>query len=203
MKTTIFTAGCFDGGLHSGHLKLLREARALGELLIVSINRDEYLAKKGPGRPILKEADRVRSLYQTGLVDEVVVHDSSPLEWVLYFKPNYIVVGDDYTEETTVGAKEAKEWGGKVHFVKKIPGVSTTALIGKTYIIQLHDHDPSGDWTPFVLSIDKSEDWGWLHSDGTGAYQFESRNIAQKWADSQDWLSRRIGTIKGYSIIES
>jgi D-beta-D-heptose 7-phosphate kinase/D-beta-D-heptose 1-phosphate adenosyltransferase len=128
MKTLVFTAGCFDS-LHKGHLKLLTEARTLGDLLIVSINRDEYLARKGPGRPIRTEAERVRDLYQTGLIDEVVVHGDSPLEWVVKLKPDVIVVGDDYTEETTVGAREIKEWNGRVHIVEKIPGVSTTAIL--------------------------------------------------------------------------
>ncbi len=134
MKSVVFTAGCFDS-LHEGHLKLLREARALGDLLVVSINRDEYLARKGAGRPIRKEAQRVSDLYKTGLVDEVVVHDESPLEWVFKLKPVYIVVGDDYDEETTVGAREAREWGGKVHIVGKIPGVSTTNQIAVGRVI--------------------------------------------------------------------
>ncbi len=127
MKTLVFTAGCFDG-LHSGHLKLLTEAKALG-YLVVSINRDSYLARKGPGRPINTEAERVQALYQTGLVDEVVVHDESPLDWVIKLRPDVIVVGDDYTEETTVGSIVIQAWNGRVHIVEKIPGVSTTNLI--------------------------------------------------------------------------
>lgn len=133
MKTLVFTAGCFDGGLHTGHLKLLREARAQGDYLIVGINRDEYLVRKGPNRPVLKEADRVRSLYNTVLVDEVVVFDDSPLYWIETLKPDVIVVGDDYTLETTVGAKEVLARGGRVHFVKRLKGVSTTQTLKATH----------------------------------------------------------------------
>lgn len=129
MKTIVFTAGCFDGGLHQGHIKLLREAKALGDFLMVSINRDAYVARKGPGRPVFTEAQRAQSLYATGLVDEVLFHDDSPLMWINLFHPSVIVVGDDYDENTTVGAKECKAWNGRVHFVKKIPGVSTTAIL--------------------------------------------------------------------------
>lgn len=133
MKKLVFTAGCFDGGLHNGHLKLLTEARAQGDYLVVSINRDQYLKRKGPGRPIRKEAQRIGDLYNTGLVDEVVVHDESPLDWVIKLKPDVIVVGDDYTEETTVGAKEIRKWNGRVHIVEKIPGVSTTAILERKH----------------------------------------------------------------------
>lgn len=129
MKNLVFTAGCFDGGLHEGHLKLLREAKAQGDYLVVGINYDGYVARKGPGRPVYKAEKRKEQLYNTGLVNEVCVFGDSPLDLVNLFQPAVIVVGDDYTEETTVGAREARAWGGRVHIVKKIPGVSTTALV--------------------------------------------------------------------------
>ena len=112
-----------------GHLKLLREAKAQGDFLIVGINYDGYLARKGPGRPVFTAEKRREQLYATGLVDEVCIFGDSPLDLIEWFKPMVIVVGDDYTEETTVGEKEVKAYGGRVHFVEKIPGVSTTAIL--------------------------------------------------------------------------
>ena len=129
MNKLVFTAGCFDGGLHIGHLKLLTEAKAQGSFLVVGLNDDGYVARKGPNRPIFTAEERRAQLYETGLVDEVCIFGDSPLDLIEWFQPSVIVVGDDYTEETTVGAKEVISRGGRVHFVEKIPGVSTTAIL--------------------------------------------------------------------------
>lgn len=124
----VFIAGCFDA-LHMGHLAILKHAAALGSL-IVGINRDSHLAKKGPGRPLRREHDRMKDLIDTGLVTGVIVFDGdSPLDLILRLQPRYIVVGDDYTLDQVVGAKECGEWGGEVVIVPRIPGFSTTELL--------------------------------------------------------------------------
>ena len=57
-KTVVFTNGCFDI-LHSGHIDLLRRARALGDALVVAINSDSSIARiKGAGRPIVPQHGR-------------------------------------------------------------------------------------------------------------------------------------------------
>src|SRR2546425_12722133 len=61
-KKVVFTNGCFDI-LHSGHIDLLRRARALGDALVVAINSDDSVARmKGPNRPIIPEAERAELL---------------------------------------------------------------------------------------------------------------------------------------------
>ncbi|MGH3721783.1 MAG: adenylyltransferase/cytidyltransferase family protein [Pseudonocardiaceae bacterium] len=53
------TGGCFDL-LHPGHLSLLRQARALGDTLVVCVNSDESVhRRKGPERSIVPAADRI------------------------------------------------------------------------------------------------------------------------------------------------
>jgi D-beta-D-heptose 7-phosphate kinase / D-beta-D-heptose 1-phosphate adenosyltransferase len=124
-------AGCFDGKdgtLHPGHLHILTEAAKLGRL-IVCINRDSYLVRKGPGRPLSGESDRARALYATGLVHHVRVIGDSPIDEIMEIKPDYIVVGDDYTIDRVVGAEECKAWQGQVVIVPRIPGFSTTGLL--------------------------------------------------------------------------
>lgn len=128
MTPIAFIAGCFDG-VHPGHLHILTEMRKLAPYTVVAINRDEYLARKGPGRPIMRLEERRAALYATGLVDEVIEIGNSPLEAIMFLKPDYIVVGDDYTEDRVVGAKECGAWGGRVVIVPRIAGHSTSELL--------------------------------------------------------------------------
>ncbi len=125
---TVFIAGCFDG-LHSAHLSILRRACALGDKLVVAINHDVYLARKGPGRPLDDLMTRTGKLYDTGLVDWVIEIGDSPLEAILNWEPDIIVAGDDYTVETCVGSAECKAWNGRVVILPRTPGISTTDLI--------------------------------------------------------------------------
>lgn len=122
-----FIAGGFDC-LHKGHIHLLKEAAKLGRLT-VAINHDAYFKKKGPNRPIDSLNQRIQNLYNTGLVDEIHAIEDSPLNLILNLRPDYIVVGDDYTEDKIVGAKECLTWGGKVVIVPRIDGLSTTKII--------------------------------------------------------------------------
>ena len=128
-------SGCFDGpeGLHVGHRFILSEMRKFGNgecLTVVCLNSDAYLARKGPGRPLCGWEARCAALYQSGLVDEVVQVEDSPLEVIQTLQPAYIVVGrNDYTPEEVVGFEEAKAWGGQVVIISPDMGVSTTQLI--------------------------------------------------------------------------
>lgn len=148
----IFIAGCFDL-LHEGHLHLLKTAKNLDDKnndLIVAINCDEDVRRrKGAFRPIHSQEVRVFYLMETELVHQVIVFngDNELLEIIKSIKPDIIVVGDDYTEDKIVGAKECKFWGGRVEIVKKIPNISTTKIIEnkqweeKTLNFQLEKED--------------------------------------------------------------
>ena len=57
-KTIAFTNGCFDL-VHSGHLASLTQAAEVADHLVVALNSDPSVHQlKGPGRPILPEAER-------------------------------------------------------------------------------------------------------------------------------------------------
>jgi D-beta-D-heptose 7-phosphate kinase/D-beta-D-heptose 1-phosphate adenosyltransferase len=75
-KTIVFTNGVFDI-IHPGHVRYLRDARALGDLLIVGINSDRSVKAlaKAPNRPINPEAERVEVLSALASVDAVVIFD--------------------------------------------------------------------------------------------------------------------------------
>jgi len=126
----VFTNGVFDL-LHPGHIDLLTAARAAGDALIVGVNTDASVRRlKGPLRPVRTEADRAYVLAALECVDLVVAFEQdTPLELVNHLRPDVIVKGGDYGEDTIVGANEVKSWGGRVMVVPLTPGQSTTGII--------------------------------------------------------------------------
>jgi D-beta-D-heptose 7-phosphate kinase/D-beta-D-heptose 1-phosphate adenosyltransferase len=132
-ERVVFTNGCFDL-LHVGHITVLEQSRRLGDRLIVAINSDASVScLKGPNRPVVEENARARVLAALAAVDAVVIFgEATPLEVILASKPDVIVKGGDYSEETVVGAKEVKSWGGKVVIVPIVEGHSTTRLIQRS-----------------------------------------------------------------------
>ena len=127
-----FTNGCFDI-LHAGHVTYLEKAKSQVDYLILALNSDISVKKiKGPKRPIVGEADRARVLCALESVDLVVLFDEpSPLNLIKSIKPNILFKGNDYTIKNVVGAKEMKQWGGKVTLIPIIKGKSTTKIINK------------------------------------------------------------------------
>jgi D-beta-D-heptose 7-phosphate kinase/D-beta-D-heptose 1-phosphate adenosyltransferase len=131
-ERVVFTNGCFDL-LHVGHITLMEAARQQGDRLIVAINSDASVSGlKGPTRPIVGERNRGRILSALAAVDAVIVFDApTPLEIIVALRPDVIVKGGDYIEETVVGAKEVRSWGGVVKIVPVVEGFSTTDLVGR------------------------------------------------------------------------
>ena len=132
-EKVVFTNGCFDL-LHVGHITVLEQSRRLGDRLIVAINSDVSVSiLKGPTRPVVSEDARARVLAALAAVDAVAIFgEPTPLELIVATRPDVIVKGGDYNEDTVVGAKEVKSWGGKVAIVPIVEGHSTTRLIEKS-----------------------------------------------------------------------
>ena len=129
-KCVVFTNGCFDL-LHRGHVHILREARASGDLLIVGINSDRSVKSiKGPSRPILPQTDRIELIAAMEMVDYVVLFDESdPYQLIAAIKPNVLAKGGDWSAEKIVGADVVTENGGRVTVIPYLPGFSTTEII--------------------------------------------------------------------------
>src|ERR1700704_3921285 len=73
-ERVVLTNGCFDL-LHPGHLGFLREAKSLGDVLVVGINSDAAaLRLKGPGRPLVADADRAAMVAALEPVDLSVIY---------------------------------------------------------------------------------------------------------------------------------
>jgi rfaE bifunctional protein nucleotidyltransferase chain/domain len=126
----VFTNGCFDI-LHVGHARYLKEARALGDLLVVGMNTDASVKRlKGPERPIQTETDRAELLASLASVDYVILFDEdTPARLVEQVAPDVLVKGGDWPVEKIEGHKFVLARGGEVKSLAFHPGHSTTSLI--------------------------------------------------------------------------
>jgi D-beta-D-heptose 7-phosphate kinase/D-beta-D-heptose 1-phosphate adenosyltransferase len=129
-KKIVFTNGCFDI-VHQGHLHVLREAKALGDLLVVAVNSDSSVKKiKGSGRPVITEAGRTELIATLEMVDYVILFDEAdPCQLLRVLKPDILAKGGDYGRDTVVGAEIVEGYGGKVAVIPFLAGFSTTDII--------------------------------------------------------------------------
>ncbi|HEX4040983.1 MAG TPA: D-glycero-beta-D-manno-heptose-7-phosphate kinase [Xanthobacteraceae bacterium] len=125
-----FTNGCFDL-VHRGHVKLLAEARAACDRLVVGLNSDASTTRlKGEGRPINPAEGRAEVLAALEAVDLVVVfEDDTPIGLIKRVRPAVLIKGADYKREDVVGHDEVEQAGGSVVLVDLVPGHSTTAMV--------------------------------------------------------------------------
>ncbi len=114
-KALVMANGCFDL-LHGGHVSYLEAARAEGDALIVGINSDaSERAIKGPGRPVVPEAERAELVAGMGAVDAVVIFDEPNCERLLReIRPDVHAKGTDYTHENVPERAIALELGIRV-----------------------------------------------------------------------------------------
>lgn len=129
---SVFTNGCFDI-LHPGHIHVLREARNLGDLLIVGLNSDNSVVRlKGPTRPYHRFSERAEVLAALSFVDYVVCFDEdTPARLIETLTPKVLVKGGDYNLDTIVGADWVMKNGGEVKVVPLREGHSTTGILNK------------------------------------------------------------------------
>jgi rfaE bifunctional protein nucleotidyltransferase chain/domain len=126
----VAAGGCFDV-LHAGHVRLLEQARGLGDHLVVLLNGDDSVRRlKGRGRPLNPVGDRAAVLRSLACVDEVVVFDDdTPADALRSLRPHLFVKGADY-QGTDIGERTVMApWGGQVVLVPLVEGRSTTRLI--------------------------------------------------------------------------
>lgn len=131
-RKIVFTNGCFDL-LHPGHTRYLKQARDLGDILVVGINSDQSVRRlKGPGRPILTEAERAEVLLALKWVDAVVpFSESNPLELIKLVIPHVLVKGGDWPVEDIIGREFVESHGGEVYSLPFHPGISTSDIIDR------------------------------------------------------------------------
>ncbi|KAA0104634.1 PfkB family carbohydrate kinase [Mycolicibacterium sp. P1-5] len=128
--TLVATGGCFDL-LHTGHVRLLHQARQLGSALVVLLNSDDSVrALKGPSRPVMAADDRARVLAALACVDAVCIFDEPSPEAVLeLLRPDIWVKGGDYRAEDLPEAQVVTRHGGEVVILPTVAGYSSSKLI--------------------------------------------------------------------------
>lgn len=131
-KKIVFTNGVFDL-LHPGHIRYLRQARAMGDALIVGVNSDRSVrVVKGADRPITPECERVEILAALDCVDAVVVFDEdTPHAIISTIQPDVLVKGADWAQDAIVGRGIVEARGGTVVRVSVEPNHSTTAIVAR------------------------------------------------------------------------
>ncbi|MFJ9728444.1 D-glycero-beta-D-manno-heptose 1-phosphate adenylyltransferase [Streptomyces sp. NPDC101209] len=127
--TVVAAGGCFDL-LHAGHVALLQAARRTGDCLVVCVNSDASVRRrKGDGRPLVPEADRIRVLRALECVDAVAVFDEDTPERLLAeLRPHIWAKGGDYARTRLPEASLVESWGGQVVLFPYLDGRSTTGL---------------------------------------------------------------------------
>jgi D-beta-D-heptose 7-phosphate kinase / D-beta-D-heptose 1-phosphate adenosyltransferase len=126
----VATGGCFDL-LHAGHVATLRDARKLGDCLVVCLNSDASVRRlKGPSRPVVPAADRARVLQALEYVDAVVEFDEdTPVEVLRRIRPDVWAKGGDYAGADVPESRVLEEWGGQAVVLPYLKGRSTTELV--------------------------------------------------------------------------
>ncbi len=125
-KTVAMCHGCFDL-LHMGHIRHFEAARALADILVVTVTPDQYV-NKGPNRPAFPQDLRVEAIGALACVDYVAINEwPTAVETIQLIKPDFYVKGADYrdkTEDVTGGIalEEAtvKSVGGEITFTDDI-----------------------------------------------------------------------------------
>ena len=114
-KRIVLANGCFDL-LHVGHVRYLRGARALGDVLFVGLNSDAAVRRlKGPGRPLMPAAERAELLAALRGVDHVVTfEDDTADRLVERLRPHVHAKGTDYTEDSVPERTTARAVGAQV-----------------------------------------------------------------------------------------
>jgi rfaE bifunctional protein nucleotidyltransferase chain/domain len=131
-KKVVFTNGCFDL-LHSGHVHLFREAKRLGDILIVAVNDDDSVSRiKGPKRPIFPLNERMEILEAIQFIDYLIsFSQETPKKIISSLLPDVLVKGGDWNMEEVIGREEVIAAGGEVVLIPPREGQSTSQILSR------------------------------------------------------------------------
>lgn len=126
-RSIVFTNGCFDI-LHAGHIRYLKQAKRLGDVLIIGLNSDRSVSTIKPGRPVNPQKSRAEVLSALYMVDYITVfNEKTPYNLIKSLKPDVLVKGGDWKKEDIIGSDIAKE----TYSLPYIKVFSTTGIIEK------------------------------------------------------------------------
>ena len=133
-KKIVLCHGVFDL-VHLGHIEHFKSAKKYGDFLIVSLTKDKFI-KKGPGRPLFDEQQRIEYLNNIKIIDEVILSPSeSSIEIINLIKPDYYIKGPDYknnlkdkTRKISLEKRAVEKNGGKIKYTNDIVFSSSNIL---------------------------------------------------------------------------
>jgi len=130
-QTVVFTNGCYDL-LHPGHIRLLEQARTMGDVLVLALNSDASVQRlKGPTRPLISEMERAELAAGLEAVDAVTLfEEDTPRDLIAALLPDVLIKGADWAH-WIAGREEVEAAGGKVLALSLEPGYSTTGIVEK------------------------------------------------------------------------
>src|SRR5713101_2056198 len=128
----VLANGCFDV-LHVGHVRYLKAAKALGDVLVVAVNSDEQVRKqKGEDRPLMPQDQRAEIVSALDAVDFVTIFDEPTVaELLLALKPDIHAKGTDYTEDSVPERDVVRSFGGRVAIAGDPKDHSSSGVIEK------------------------------------------------------------------------
>jgi rfaE bifunctional protein nucleotidyltransferase chain/domain len=130
-RTIALANGCFDL-LHAGHIRYLQAAAAEADRLVVAVNDDAVAASKGPGRPILKAADRAELVAALRGVDYVTIFPEPTVTPLLeLLRPDVHCKGTDYTADSVPERETVLRYGGRIAIVGDPKDHSTRDLLAR------------------------------------------------------------------------
>jgi D-beta-D-heptose 7-phosphate kinase/D-beta-D-heptose 1-phosphate adenosyltransferase len=131
-KKVVFTNGCYDI-LHVGHTRLLQQARALGDVLVLGLNSDASVRRlKGPTRPVIPQEERAEILSSLSFVDHILFFDEdTPVNVIGALRPDIHVKGGDWRIEDLPERSVIEGYGGKIVIIPHVEGKSTTNIVNK------------------------------------------------------------------------
>lgn len=148
-KVKVWFDGCFDM-MHYGHANALRQAKEMGDYLVVGVHSDEDISKH-KGIPVCTEEERYVAVEACKWVDEIVrgAPYVTELEVMDKYGCAFCVHGDDLVttadgNDTYAAVKEA----GRFKECKRTPSVSTTELVGRMLLMTREHHEPNGTEMP-------------------------------------------------------
>ncbi len=129
-KRIVLTNGCFDL-LHVGHIMLLSASKQLGDVLVVAIDDDASVKQlKGPERPVIQAAERLRIISALDSVDYVVIFSSHQLKALIeILRPAVLTKGSNYETDTVAGREIVERFGGRIEIIPVTENISASRII--------------------------------------------------------------------------
>ncbi len=129
-KKIVFSNGYYDP-LHIGHIRQFREAKKLGDVLIVGVNSNRSVrANKGENRPYMDEKERAEILSSLDFVDYIIIFDElTPINLLGIIQPDILVKGNNYSQEEVIGREIVESYGGKIVLLSMVDGLSSDKIL--------------------------------------------------------------------------